>query len=100
MVSDPQAKTKKSNQINRLTPLNKISNEIKHIASELDVVKQMNDSELSEHSVVESSDYSSSVVSIVVPSEVHYSSSVVVVVKPSEVPSDHLCSVVVCSEEI
>jgi hypothetical protein len=99
MVSDPLSKTKKSNQINRLTPLNKISNEIKHIASELEVVKQMNDSELSEHSVVESSDYSSSVVSTVVPSDLHYSSSVVVV-KPSEVPSDHLCSVVVCSEEI
>ena len=55
----------------------------------------MNDSE---HSVVESSDYSSSVVSIVVPSDLHYSSSVVVT--PSEVPSDHLCIVVVCSEEI
>ena len=96
MVSDPQAKTKKSNQINGLTPLNKISNEIKHIASELEVVKQMNDSE---HSVVESSDYSSSVVSIVVPSDLHYSSSVVVVT-PSDLPSDHLCSVVVCSEVI
>ena len=99
MVSDPQAKTKKSNQINGLTPLNKISNEIKHIASELDVVKQMNDSELSEHSVVESSEHSSSVVSTVVSSDLHYSSSVVVV-KPSDLPSDHLCSVVVCSEEI
>ena len=59
----------------------------------------MNDSELSEHSVVESSDYSSSIVSLVVPSDLHYSSSVVVVT-PSDLPSDHLCSVVVCSEEI
>ena len=93
MVSDPQAKTKKSNQINGLTPLNKISNEIKHIASELDVVKQMNDSELSEHSVVESSDYSSSIVSLVAASDLHYSSSVVVVT-PSDLPSE-LSSVVV-----
>jgi len=59
----------------------------------------MNDSELSEHSVVESSDYSSSIVSLVAASDLHYSCSVVVVT-PSDLPSDHLCSVVVCSEVI
>ena len=59
----------------------------------------MNDSEHNLMNHIEHSDYSSSIVSTVVPSDLHYSCSVVVV-KPSDLPSDHLCSVVVCSEEI
>ena len=53
----------------------------------------MNDSEHNLMNHIEHSDYSSSIVSLVVPSDLHYSSSVVVVT-PSDLPSE-LSSVVV-----
>jgi len=95
-VSDPHQKTKKSNDLNGLTPQTKKPNEIKRLASELEPVNEH--SELTRLSVVCSVVTTSGRGLVRQDSD---SSSVVY----SDLPSDHLPlvtshSVVVCSEKV
>jgi hypothetical protein len=90
MVSDPLSNPKNPIKSIGYLTREKKHNDINSLHSELSVVSQKNDNELS--SVV-----CSSVVSTVVTSDLHYSCSVVVV-EPSDLPSE-LCSVVVYSSE-